>query len=769
MKTKRFQKSFIYALTLAAALGLLSLVPAFAEEKPVAQVLYTETDNTLTFLSDSRVYVPGDTYNGLEVTQVWSGSDVTVSGQPGWLYFSEDPEAVQRVRINESFASVRPASTADWFALDAVSSLEGLNYLNTSEVTDMSGMFSGISVTSLDLSSFDTSKVTNMAQMFSYCFGLSELDLSGFDTANVTNMAHMFRRADAIETLDLTNFITSKVTDMQYMFEGCSGLKELKIPNFDTSNVTRMDGMFSECEKLEDLDVSHFNTAKVTYMSWMFSGLKKVKTLDVSSFDVSSLYTVDTIFADCESLETVFCKDSDTDWYGAQTPRAAFEDSPLVRGRYGTHVYDIDTGNGLARSAKLGGLFTPKSLTVRFRSNDGPDESEEISARSVFYEAEEVTIHGNPFAREGATFLGWNTKPRATGTAYAPGDKVTLARDLILYAQWDDPGKWTWTRLCGENRFETMREVTLEAFDDGSQENLVVASGVDFADALSGAALAGYLECPVILTMPGWLLDEARMEIERLAAPGCKVYILGGEAAVSRAVERQIRETSNVAEMDRLAGANRELTALNVYEEGKEAWGDTAILATGMDFADTLAISPYAYASKTPILLGRGKGQIGPDVKALFESGAIRKVIIAGGTAAISEETEDYLKSLPGMKVVRLSGVNRFETAAEIVRWETGLKTDAEFQPEVLMTMNGMGVASGMDFPDALGSVSLLGKTKSVLLLTLNPAVARPIVEGLIDELIVPNASGMKKGYIFGGSAAVDPGIETLLNKAVER
>ena len=85
------------------------------------------------------------------------------------------------------------------------------------------------------------------------------------------------------------------------------------------------------------------------------------------------------------------------------------------------------------------------------------------------------------------------------------------------------------------------------------------------------------------------------------------------------------------------------------------------------------------------------------------------------------------------------------------------------------MTMNGMGVASGMDFPDALGSVSLLGKTKSVLLLTLNPAVARPIVEGLIDELIVPNASGMKKGYIFGGSAAVDPGIETLLNKAVER
>ena len=119
--------------------------------------------------------------------------------------------------------------------------------------------------------------------------------------------------------------------------------------------------------------------------------------------------------------------------------------------------------------------------------------------------------------------------------------------------------------------------------------------------------------------------------------------------------------------------------------------------------------------------------------------------------------------------MLRLQGKTRYETSADIMRWELGLKTDAAFQPSVTMTIEGMGVAAGGKFPDALGSVSLLGKTHSPLLLVSDSnSTNKGILKANIEELIKPYVKTMKRGYIFGGKGSVSAEIETLLNEAVK-
>ena len=329
-------------------------------------------------------------------------------------------------------------------------------------------------------------------------------------------------------------------------------------------------------------------------------------------------------------------------------------------------------------------------------------------------------------------------------------------------------GSWTWTRLAGKNRYDTAAMASKEAYEDHSAKTIIVASGQSFPDALAGSALAGIYECPVLLTNSQKLSNETKEELTRLAAEDCTVLILGGTGTVSEDVENAIRELGMGT--DRIAGANREATAKAVYERGKEEGGfqagGTVIIATGYSFADVLSISPYAYAAKTPILLSKKNGSLSDDTKALIETEGFTKAIIIGGTGSVSQASEDYLRAL-GTDVLRLEGANRYATSAAIMKWELGLQKEALIQPEAEMTIEGMGVATGTGFPDALGSVSLLGKTYSPLLLVADNSKAnREATLANIEELITPYTSDMTKGYIFGGTGTVSSQIENWLNEA---
>ena len=169
---------------------------------------------------------------------------------------------------------------------DYLEEIFGLEFLQTDQTETMYNMFCECKkLRSLDLSGFDTSKVTNMKYMFACCENLQNLDVSSFDTSQVTNMESMFDWCGNLQNLDVSSFDTSQVTNMGSMFACCENLQNLDVSSFDTSQVTNMGSMFAGCENLQNLDVSNFDTSKVTDMGDMFAGCDKIERLDVSHFD----------------------------------------------------------------------------------------------------------------------------------------------------------------------------------------------------------------------------------------------------------------------------------------------------------------------------------------------------------------------------------------------------------------------------------------------------------------------------------------------------
>ena len=192
---------------------------------------------------------------------------------PAWL---DNRRRIQKVVFDKSFADARPTSCYKWF-YDCynIKTIEGIENLNTSEVTDMSYMFSYLGTDSdvavnLDLSHFDTSKVTDMSNMFRGCYNTLTLDVSHFNTSKVTNMSEMFRCCNSITSLDLSNFDTSSVTDMSGMFSYSETLSYLNLSSFNTSHVQNMDCVFKNMPALKEVDITSFSTESVTSVREMF-------------------------------------------------------------------------------------------------------------------------------------------------------------------------------------------------------------------------------------------------------------------------------------------------------------------------------------------------------------------------------------------------------------------------------------------------------------------------------------------------------------------
>ena len=204
--------------------------------------------------------------------------------EPEKVYLNRNSGEMFRIKYNER-------KTIDILDMD-------LSNFDTSQVTNMYGMFSGMySLTTLDLSNFNTSRVIYMSYMFSEMYNLTTLDLSSFNTSNVTDMDYMFFCMRKITTLDLSSFNTSKVTNMHDMFTEMNNLTSLNLSNFDTSKVKRMDRMFCYVSSLTTLNLSSFNTSNVEIMGSMFYGMKNLTTLDLSNFDTSKVWDMRFMFS----------------------------------------------------------------------------------------------------------------------------------------------------------------------------------------------------------------------------------------------------------------------------------------------------------------------------------------------------------------------------------------------------------------------------------------------------------------------------------------
>ncbi len=270
---------------------LVTMTACIAAWAAEGYAVYTQSNHTLTFYYGTK---PSGAF-GLN-----SGINY-----PEWYNYGTYA-AVERVVFDPSFAQARPTTTAYWFyEMENLTTITGLNYLNTSEVTNMLGMFWGCKyLTSLDLSSFNTANVTDMRFMFNKCENLTSLDVSSFNTANVINMLAMFWDCKNLTSLDVSSFNTSNVTDMSAMFENCGKLTSLDVSSFNTANVTDMRFMFNKCENLTSLDLSSFNTANVTNMKNMFENCDELKTITVGSTWSTEAVTSSTdMFTNCFKIE----------------------------------------------------------------------------------------------------------------------------------------------------------------------------------------------------------------------------------------------------------------------------------------------------------------------------------------------------------------------------------------------------------------------------------------------------------------------------------
>ena len=327
--------------------------------------VFDESTNTLTFKHD---------------TQKPDGAFALNEGEnlPGWYKFddnnhSHNANIIKKVIFDTSFANARPTSCYNWFyGCTDLTTIEGIEYLNTENVTNMSWMFSECSaLTTLDVSNFDTKNVMEMRYMFGSCTKLKTLDVSSFNTQNVTDMNWMFSYCSVLTTLDLSNFDTKNVTDMSGMFSNCSALTTLDLSSFETQNVTDMSRMFKDCSALTTLDVSNFDTQNVTDMSRMFNDCSALTTLDVSNFDTQNVTDMSRMFKSCSALTTIYASDKFVTTACEEDENMFAECANLV----GAIPYD-ENKMGKEMANYTTGYFTDKAAT----GIDAPTVSDDTAA-----------------------------------------------------------------------------------------------------------------------------------------------------------------------------------------------------------------------------------------------------------------------------------------------------------------------------------------------------------------------------------------------------
>ena len=232
--------------------------------------------------------------------------DLGYGNYPNWDTHAAE---IKKVVFKAGFRDETHTTCSKWFSgCTNLTSIEGIENLNTSNVKNMNEMFAQCSnLETLDLSHFNTEKVGNMSNMFNGCTKLRDLNISSFNTENVTNMYGMFYGCSSLETLDLSHFNTRNVRKdgMNYMFNGCSSLSYLDVSNFTTDKPSmQLDGLFQGCSSLQTLDLSSFDISGAGSVNYLFDGCSALQTIYVSDlFKIKYGVKSSNMFRDCHLLK----------------------------------------------------------------------------------------------------------------------------------------------------------------------------------------------------------------------------------------------------------------------------------------------------------------------------------------------------------------------------------------------------------------------------------------------------------------------------------
>lgn len=267
--------------------------------------------------------VPNNNDNTKYDLYIGAKGGVIANEDSSYLFYNF--QNVKEINFDNNFDTYYMVNMYQMFRTCGNLKILDLSSFNTSNVTNMSDLFNMWDSEKGDFvnselteiifgDNFITNNVTTMHSMFAGLEKLTMLDITGFDTSNVTDMYHMFLGCESLPDIKFgSNFNTSKVTNMSGMFQQCRSLTTLDLSGFDTSNVTDMEAMFSMWESsfetdtgnLQKLDLSNFDTSKVTTMRDMFVCNKNLVELDISNFNTSNVINMWHMFTRCEKLSVL--------------------------------------------------------------------------------------------------------------------------------------------------------------------------------------------------------------------------------------------------------------------------------------------------------------------------------------------------------------------------------------------------------------------------------------------------------------------------------
>ena len=352
-----------------------------------------------------------------------------VGAKPDWVWKNPNVTKVTKVVFDPAFANARPTNCYAWFnGCENLTNIEGIEYLNTSQVTDMHNMFYN-------------------------CYHLQTTDFSGFDTRKVKDMSYMFHNCDSLKSLDISNFNTSEVTDMSGMFEGCIGLTSLDLSHLNTSKVSVMASMFQSCIKLLSVNLSGWDTRNVKSMTQMFKRCHSLKTLDLSGFDTrEKTCTMGDMFNTCKELTTIFVSDKFAVGTGDTGDGTMFQGCNKLKG-----------ANALDKNNPQTGIDNANYKTGYFTKLVGKNGDEKIGAAreplatdNLVLDDDKDFVAYEPFAAKAASY----NRTMKAGTIWA-----TLCLPFAI-AQSQETGCKFYSLTGIDNDNDC---ITLESYEEGAE------------------------------------------------------------------------------------------------------------------------------------------------------------------------------------------------------------------------------------------------------------------------------------------------------------
>ena len=309
--------------------------------------------------------------------------------------------------------------------------------------TSIYGMFAGTKMTSINLSHWNFSSVTSLANLFNNCTNLTSVDLGNWSTENITNMSGMFKNTAIPDFSFLESWNVSSVENMSSMFEGTKDT-QMDLSSWNVSKVKNMTNMFLS-SSLTSLNISTWDTPLLENMYQMLR-YTRLTTLDISKLDTRNVTNMVWALTQMNNLKTVYVGENwNTDGITGGNGASMFDGAFKIVGGAGTvHINEQQyTNQSRARiddpdNGKPGYFSIKGARYIRYDGN-GADNSE-YETMTSHYITNETPLKENAFVRDGYAFNGWNTQADGNGTSYTNkqviSDLVESKTPLTLYATW---------------------------------------------------------------------------------------------------------------------------------------------------------------------------------------------------------------------------------------------------------------------------------------------------------------------------------------------